>query len=1168
MLKHSPFVHLHVHTEYSLLDGALQLDRLVKRAAEYRMPALAMTDHGNLFGAVQFYEVAAEAGLKPVVGCEVYVAPGSRFEKSKSEREEVAHHLVLLCQDYRGYQNLCRLLTSGYLEGFYYKPRIDSELLEKYNQGLIALTACLKGEIPSLLLAGKTSEARARAGWFKEIFNDGRLFLELQENGLPDQSRANRELLALGQALGIPIVATNDCHYLNPGDARAHEVLVCIQTGKTLHDENRMKMQTEQLYFRSAEEMQQLFADRPEAIHNTIAIAERCNLKFDLKTLHFPRFELPSGQTAEGYLTELAGQGFEARLSQLADEDPTFARREPEYRQRFAYELKVIQQTGFSGYFLIVADFINWARRQKIMVGPGRGSAAGSLVAYALGITDIDSLRYGLLFERFLNPERREMPDIDVDFDDDRREEVIRYVTEKYGGAERVAQIITFGKMRARAVIRDVGRVLGMPYGEVDQIAKLIPEQIKITLEEAFKQEPRFEEQRRQNPQVDELLNLAVALEGLNRHASTHASALVIADRPLVEYMPLYRSSKDEQVITTQFDMYSVPKLGMVKFDFLGLRTLSMIRETVRLIQERHGKNLEEARLPLDDAATYELLSRGEAIGVFQLESTGMRDLLVRLQPANIAELIALIALYRPGPMGSGMVEDFIERKHGKKEVRYPLPVLEDILKETYGVILYQEQVMQIAGRLAGYSMGEADKLRKAMGKKKKEVMSEERQPFVERCVKNKISQDKAEEQFDLMAKFAEYGFNKSHSTAYALVAYQTAYLKAHYPVEFMAALLTSEMGNTEKLVRCLAECRELKIKVEPPHVNASEATFAVEGGPDPSSERIRYGLAAVKNVGQGAAEAIVSERRAKGPFASLFDFCERADLHRVNRRVLESLIKAGAFDGLGAFRSQMFAALDRALEQAQGAQRSRETGQVSLFEKLAEAGVKPSAARQYPDAPEWPKTELLALEKEALGFYLTGHPLARFEGMMRPYGVAETSRLPFLSNGQEVLLAGVISSCKELYTKKKERMARAALSDLKGSVELIIFPDLYKRVSSCLQQEELPLMVRGKLELNEDQAKVIASDLFPLQEAPEKLNLILHLNLSTPGVSQEHLQALKQLLVRHRGSTPVLVHVVVPQKSETIMRLGPGFRVRAVPEVIQGVEEIFGPEVAFLRTA
>jgi DNA polymerase-3 subunit alpha len=614
--------------------------------------------------------------------------------------------------------------------------------------------------------------------------------------------------------------------------------------------------------------------------------------------------------------------------------------------------------------------------------------------------------------------------------------------------------------------------------------------------------------------------------------------------------------------------MYSVPKLGMVKFDFLGLRTLSMIRETVRIIKERHGIEVEVARLPLDDARTYELLGRGEAIGVFQLESTGMRDLLVRLQPSNINELIALIALYRPGPMGSGMVEDFIERKHGKKEVRYPLPELEDILKETYGVILYQEQVMQIAGRLAGYSMGEADKLRKAMGKKIKDVMQAQREPFIERCLKNKIKQDKAEEIFDLMAKFAEYGFNKSHSTAYGLVAYQTAYLKAHYPVEFMAALLTSEMGNTDKLVRCVAECQDLKIKVEPPHVNLSEVAFAVEGGQDPPSERIRFGLAAVKNVGQGAAEAVVAERKAQGPFESLFNFCERVDLRRVNRRVLESLIKAGAFDGLGAFRSQMAAALDRALEVAQAAQKSRDTGQVSLFEKLTEAGVRPEASRQYPNAPEWPKTELLASEKEALGFYLTGHPLARFENLMRPYGVAETSRLAFLSNGQEVLLAGVISSCQERYTKKKERMARATLSDLKGSVEVVVFPDLYKRVSAYLQQEELPLLIRGKLELNEEQAKVIASDLFPFQEAPEKLNLILHLNLSTPGVDLERLHALKQLLARHRGPTPVVLHLIVPQKSETVMRLGPGFRVRAVPEVIQGVEEIFGPEVALLRTA
>ncbi|OGP59407.1 MAG: DNA polymerase III subunit alpha [Deltaproteobacteria bacterium RBG_13_61_14] len=1168
MLKHSDFVHLHVHTEYSLLDGALQLDRLIRRAAEFKMPALAMTDHGNLFGAVHFYEQAVEAGLKPIVGCEVYVAPGSRFEKSKSEREEVAHHLVLLCQNYKGYQNLCRLVTAGYLEGFYYKPRIDAELLEKHAEGLIALSACLKGEIPSLLLAGKTSEASSRAGWFKELFPDGRFYLEIQENGIPAQAKANQELLALGKALDIPVVATNDCHYLNSENWRAHDVLLCIQTGKTLHDENRMKMQTEQLYFRSAEEMQQLFADRPEAIHNTVAIAERCNLKFDLKTLHFPRFELPSGQTAEGYLTELAGQGFEARLRQLSDQDPAFPERIADYRKRFDYELKVIQQTGFAGYFLIVADFINWARRQKIMVGPGRGSAAGSLIAYALGITDIDSLRYGLLFERFLNPERREMPDIDVDFDDDRREEVIRYVTEKYGGAEQVAQIITFGKMRARAVIRDVGRVLGMPYGEVDQIAKLIPEQIKITLEEAFKQEPRFQEMREQNPLVDELLNLAVALEGLNRHASTHASALVISDRPLVEYMPLYRGTKDDDVVTTQFDMHVVPKLGMVKFDFLGLRTLSMMREAIRLIQAHHGIELDLTRLPLDDRATFELLSRGESLGVFQLESAGMRDLLVRLQPADIAELIALIALYRPGPLGSGMVEDFIDRKHGRKPITYPLPKLEDILKETYGVMLYQEQVMQVAAKLAGYSMGEADKFRKAMGKKQREEMEAQREPFLKRCLKNQVKPGKAEELFELMAKFAEYGFNKSHSTAYALVAFQTAFLKAHYPVEFMAALLTSEMNDTDKVVRYLGECREMKIEALGPHVNHSGVTFLVEADPAASACRIRFGLAAIKNVGTGAAAAAAEEREAAGPFASLFDFCDRVDLRRVNRKVLESLIKAGAFDGMGALRSQMLAALDRVIGEAQSAQKSREIGQTSLFEALAEQGAGYQPGPDYPALAEWPKTELLAFEKEALGFYLTGHPLARYESLMKPYGVVETSRLAYLSNGKEVLLAGVVSSFQERYTKRKERMGRATLSDLKGSVEVVIFPELYKRVANYLQQEELPVMIRGKLELTEDQPKVLAADLFPLPEASERLNLTLHLTLSTPGVNPEHLQALKELIQDNRGPTPVVVHVVVPQKSETVLRLGSAHRVRAVPEVIEKVEEIFGPEVAVLRTA
>lgn len=1169
MLKHSQFVHLHVHTEFSLLDGALQLDRLVKRAAEFRMPALAMTDHGNLFGAVHFYEQALDAGVKPIVGCEVYVAPESRFDKNKKSEAEVNnYHLILLCQNHKGYQNLCRLVTAGYLEGFYYKPRIDYELLARHAEGLIALSACLKGEIPGLLLRGKTAEARARAGWFKEVFPDGRFYLEVQENGLPEQKRANQELVALGQELDLPVVATNDCHYLNAEDFRAHEVLVCIQTGKSLADQKRMRMESQELYFRSPEEMQQRFRDLPEAIQNTIAIAERCNLKFDFETLHFPRFELPSGQTAGSYLAHLAGEGFQRRMAELAGGGSLSAEQKDQYRRRFEYELKVIQQTGFASYFLIVADFINWAKQQGILVGPGRGSAAGSLIAYCLGITDIDPLRYGLLFERFLNPERREMPDIDVDFDKDRREEVIRYVTERYGGAERVAQIITFGKMLARTVIRDVGRVLGMPYGEVDQIAKLVPEQHKITLAEAFRQEPRFQELRGQNPQVDELLTLAVALEGLNRHAAVHPAGVVISDRPLVEYMPLYRGSKEDDVVTTQFDMHAVPKLGMVKFDFLGLRTLSMIREAVRLIQADHGVTVELERLPLEDEPTFALLSRGESLGVFQLESTGMRDLLVRLQPSNINELIALIALYRPGPLGSGMVDDFIDRKHGRKPITYPLPELEDILRETYGVILYQEQVMQIAARLAGYSMGEADKFRKAMGKKQREEMEAQREPFLRRCAQNRVKPEKAEELFDLMAKFAEYGFNKSHSTAYGLVAFQTAYLKAHYPVEFMAALLTSEMNDTDKVVRYLDECREMNLQVAGPHVNHSGVTFLVEKTLEGSGWQIRFGLAAVKNVGESAAAAVVEARAAGGPFRSLFDFCDRVDLRRLNRKVLESLIKAGAFDRMGAFRSQMLAALDRVMGEAQSSQKSREIGQTSLFEALAGEGGGFQAGPEYPAMAEYSPTELLAVEKEALGFYLTGHPLARYENLIKPYGVVETSRLAYLSNGKEVLLAGVVNSVQERYTKKKERMGRVMLSDLKGSVEVVIFPELYKRVAEYLRQEETPLMVRGQLERGEDQPKVLAADLFPLSEAADRLNLILHLTVNTTGVGGEQVERLKAVLRQYPGGTPVVVHVVVPQKSETVLRLGAAYRVRAAPEMMEQIKDLFGSEAAVLRTA
>ncbi len=1173
MLKHSDFVHLHLHTEFSLLDGmmrvpalseerALEKAKVFNKAVEFKMPALAITDHGNLFGALHFYEQAIAHGIKPIIGCEVYVAPASRLDKNRRPDQEVSHHLILLCQNEKGYRNLCKLVTAGYLEGFYYKPRIDQELLEKHHEGLIAMSACLKGEIPSLLLLGKDDFARERASFYRELFGDQRFYIELQENGLPEQARVNKKLVALAKELEIPLVATNDCHYLNPEDFRAHDLLLCIQTGKTINDENRLRMRTDKLYFRSPDEMKSLFAELPEAILNTVEIAERCNIKFEFQSLHFPRFQIPDGETLEDRLEGEARSGFDARCKILAQADPEFSSKEKGYTERFDYELNIIKQMGFPSYFLIVADFINYARSHDIPVGPGRGSAAGSLVAYSLGITDIDPLAYGLIFERFLNPERREMPDIDVDFCKERRDEVIRYVSERYGGSRRVVQLITFNKMQARAVIRDAGRALDIPYGDVDRIAKLVPEQLHISLEDAFRQESRFEKMRREDPRVDELLNAAVALEGLNRHAGTHASGIVISDQDITEYMPLFKGAKDDDPVITQFDMDAVQKTGMVKFDILGLGTLTMMKDAVRLIKKNRGEDVDLARIPLNDPEIYQLLGRGETAGIFQLEGTGMSDLLVRLKPDRIEELIAQVALFRPGPLGSKMVDDFIDRKHGRKPIKYPLPQLEEILKETYGVILYQEQVMQIAARLASYTMGEADKFRKAMGKKEHEVMEAERETFTSRCIKNKIDPKKAEQIFDLISEFAGYGFNKSHSAAYAIIAAKTAYLKAHYPVEFLAALLSSKLGEkTEEIVRYLSEGERLGIEIIPPHINTSDFRFTADG------DKIIYGLGAVKNVGKSAVEAIMEARKESGQFKSLFEFCDRVDLRRVNRRALESLIKAGALDGILANRAQMMAVLDQAMEEGQARQRTRETGQTSMFDLLAEnsPGAQTDASR-LPPLEEWPKPEILSAEKEVLGFYLTGHPLARHEKSMRNIGLVESIQLPLLSPGREIMIGGLVTAFKEKLTRKKERMATITLSDLSGSVEVVVFPKLFAEAAGHLKAPELPLIIQGRLEHNEDQVKVLASEVFPLDEAFSRIPLVLHLAMKSTSSSPERLRELKELFRHHQGPTRVVIHIMIPERTETVISLPNSMRVRPDTALIEELEKMFGQGSASIR--
>ncbi len=933
----APFVHLHCHTDYSLLDGACEISQLMQQVEEQKMPSVAMTDHGNLFGAVEFYNEAKKHGVHPVIGCEVYVAQQGQTVKSDTNRY---NHLVLLCENQTGYRNLIKLVSSGYLDGFYYKPRIDKDLLSRHSEGLIALSACLRGDINETLLADKYDEAKRIAYEYSDLFGKKNFFLELQDHGLDPDEKVLPLIHRLAGDTGIPLIATNDSHYLRQDDARAHEILLCIQTGKTMSDPNRMRFTTPQFHLKTREEMLQLFGEVPEALDRTWDIAQRCQIKLDPIAEPFPKFPIPENHSADTYFEYVARQGFEKRRGRLeALQAQGLLKNDlAEYAERLDTEIKIIQQMKFSGYFLIVWDFIRFAKQKGIPVGPGRGSAAGSLVSYAMEITDIDPLAYGLLFERFLNPERISMPDIDIDFCTRGRGEVIQYVTEKYG-REQVAQIITFGTLGARAAIKDVGRVLDVSYADVERITKLIPTMpLNIKLAEARKMEPQIDELARKEPRMQEVLDVALRLEGVARNASVHAAGVVIAPQPLRELVPLYKTNKDE--IVTQYDMVGLEKLGLLKMDFLGLTTLTIIEDALELIKRHQNVTLRIEDLPVDDPKTYEtIFSKGLTSGVFQFESAGMRDILRRYQPDRIEDLIALNALYRPGPMG--MIDDFIDRKHGRKEVVYDLAVMKEILEETFGVMVYQEQVMQIANKVAGYSLGEADLLRRAMGKKKAEEMAKQRARFVEGAAKNNHPARKVEKVFDLMEKFAGYGFNKSHSAAYAFLALVTGYLKAHYPLEFMSALLTSEAGNTAKVVKYINECREMGIQVLAPDVNFSEFTFT------PAPDAIRFGLGAIKNVGANAVESIMKARTEGGNFTSLYDFCERVDLSAVNRRMIESFIKAGALDSLGAARAQMFAVIDGAMEIGTRAQKDRASGQSGLFADLA--AHEPAAAHPLP---------------------------------------------------------------------------------------------------------------------------------------------------------------------------------------------------------------------------
>ena len=1140
-MHHSDFVHLHVHSQYSLLDGACALEKLVAKAKEYRMPALAITDHGNLFGAIDFYTLAMKEGIKPIIGCEVYIAPGSRFEKSNQDSGyEGASHITLLAKDQIGYKNLIKLVSAGYLEGFYYKPRIDRELFAQHSRGLIALSGCLNCEVAKALLDGDEGRAKGIAGWYMDVLGRENYFLELQDHGMQEQRRVNEGILRLAKTLELPIVGTNDLHYPAREDARAHEVLLCIQTGKTIKDKDRWRFSTDQFYFKSAEEMKQVFADLPEAVKNTIAVAERCNLQLQFGQFHLPKYQVPEGYTLETYLAHLSWEGLKRRYP-AANAD---------VEARLKYELDVIQKTGFAGYFLVVWDFIAFAKERGISVGPGRGSAAASLVAYCLGITNIDPLKYGLIFERFLNPERISMPDMDIDFSDDRRDEVIDYVSRKYG-ADNVAQIITFGTMGAKAVIRDVGRGLGMPYSDVDKIAKLVPNRLNISLDEAIAESPPLAEAVRSRTEVGELWQVAKSLEGLTRHASTHAAGVVISPDPLIEHVPLYKDPKAGSKPTTQYAMGAIEKIGLLKIDFLGLRTLTVIANTLELIASGRGVPIKNGEIPLDDLATFLLLSEARTFGVFQLESSGMRDLLRRLRPERLEDIIALVALYRPGPMV--MIDDFINRKHGKVKIAYDHPLMEAILKDTYGVMVYQEQVMRIASDLAGFSMGEADVLRKAMGKKDPEMMDRQRKKFTDGAKAKGIPARAAEKIFDKMAPFAGYAFNKPHATAYALLAYQTAYLKTLYPVEFMAALLTSEMADTDKIVKYIDECRQMAITILPPDVNESGSHFAVVG------DKIRFGLVAIKNVGEAAIQSMLATRRDKGPFRSLFDFCERADLRLVNKRVIEGLIKCGSFDSLGAARAQLMAVVDRAMEAAASSQRGRVIGQVSLLDVLESKGASGRQDPALPAIPEWSRNQRLAAEKETLGFYITGHPLADFREIIARQASVTTDRLPSCRDKELVKLCAIVTALKEITTKNGERMAFVTLEDLAGTVEAIVFPELYKANMLHLVKDA-PLLVKGQVDIGEETVKLLLTDIKPLSVLTGNGASVVEIIIEEAQLSVERLEELKALLSRFPGTASLRLHLGVAPGARVTIDASPGMTVTPNESLKQEVEALLGP--------
>ncbi|WP_291986688.1 DNA polymerase III subunit alpha [Luteitalea sp.] len=1162
------FVHLHLHTEYSLLDGACRVDELMKEAARLGMPSLAVTEHGNMFSSVIFYDTAKKHGVRPILGCEVYVAPGDRRERS-GVPGETQNHLVLLAENNVGYHNLIKLVSSGYTEGFYYKPRIDKELLQTHSAGLIGLSSCLKGEVAEGIYKDKIEKARTAAGQYAEIFGKGNFFLEMQYQGLREQKIVNDGLPGLARELDLPMVITNDVHYLRNGDHKPHDILLCIGTGKSVNDAHRLKYGSDEFYLKTPEQMWERFGEYPDALTNTARIAERCHVNLDDKKYHLPNFDVPAGETLDGHFERITREGFAGRLPRLQDLIGRGALRHSldEYAARLDYEIAMIQKMGYTGYFLIVWDFIRYAREQGIPVGPGRGSAAGSVVAWCLRITDVDPIEFDLIFERFLNPERVSMPDIDIDFCERRRGEVIEYVTRKYG-RENVAQIITFGTMKAKAVVRDVGRVLDMTYAEVDKVAKLIPPALDMTLEKALVENPLLKQLRDSDPKVRELLEIGQRLEGMTRHASVHAAGVVIAPSAITDYAPLYKGARDE--IVTQWAMKEIERMGLLKMDFLGLSTLTLIDDALKEIKRTRGETLDIDAIPMDDLKTYALFADGQTAGVFQFESSGMREVLRKAKPSRFDDLIALNALYRPGPLGAGVVDSFVNRRHGREQITYMVPQMEPILSDTYGVIAYQEQVMRVARDVGGFTMGEADVLRKAMGKKDPKVMAAQRDRFVQGAIANTLSEKKAGEIFDLLAYFAGYGFNKSHSTTYALLAYQTGYLKANYPRYFMAALLTIEAQNTDKLSSYLGECRDLGVPVLPPDVNLSQLPFTVE------PEGVRFGLTAVKNVGEGAILSILAVRAERGGrIDSLRILCEHADLRLVNKRVLESLAKAGALDSLApadepitSRRARLCAAIDRALEHGNRIQKDRDRGQTQLFDALlgggeddGDASTTPDLA--LPDADPWPTAQVLAFEKEALGLYLSGHPLTAHQEDLAKAGAKPIAQCT--EAAADVLVGGIIGGVRHVKTKKGDRMAAFMLEDLDGSLEVVAFPETFRNFGQAIENDRM-VLVRGKLEAGDDTPKILASEIKPLSSLNETLSREVAISLKTP--SRMMFEAVADVLLRHRGDRRVRLDVEIrdlPRAMRVRAELA-AVQVRPSEQLVADLERVCGVGAVKLR--